>query len=244
MRWSTVRFEADRGCRRPRAQPILGSGEFQRREQVWSRRGRREWAPPSPAPHGGGPRTPGRAPRARPSSAGRALVPPGARPAAARGARRAQGVLALPIEGGETTPRTGLRAIRAPGGARSRRPHPIGDGRTMKRIGVLTGGGDVPGLNPCIKSLVYGATARGYEVVGIKRGWAGLLDFDLDADVSQDACAAPLIKNDVRTIDRTGGTFLHTSRTNPGKVRPKDVPAFLAGQGKGESEGTCGLTEL
>jgi 6-phosphofructokinase len=112
----------------------------------------------------------------------------------------------------------------------------------MKRIGVLTGGGDVPGLNPCIKSLVYGATARGYEVIGIKRGWAGLLDYNLDPELPQDACAVALSKNDVRTIDRTGGTFLHTSRTNPGRVRPKDVPEFLAGQGQEESEGPFDFT--
>ncbi len=104
----------------------------------------------------------------------------------------------------------------------------------MTRIGVLTGGGDVPGLNPCIKTLVYGAVDRGYEVVGIRRGWAGLLDYDVDATASQEQCARPLGKNDVRTIDRTGGTFLHTSRTNPGKVRPREVPEFLQSRAEGE----------
>jgi 6-phosphofructokinase len=104
----------------------------------------------------------------------------------------------------------------------------------MTRIGVLTGGGDVPGLNPCIKTLVYGAIDRGYEVVGIRRGWAGLLDYDLDASGPQDQCVQPLGKKDVRTIDRTGGTFLHTSRTNPGKVKPRDVPDFLRGQAQGD----------
>src|SRR5919204_4864038 len=112
----------------------------------------------------------------------------------------------------------------------------------MTRIGVLTGGGDVPGLNACIKTLVYGAVDRGYEVVGLRRGWAGLLDYDLDADVPQPRCAQPLGKNDVRTIDRTGGTFLHTSRTNPAKVKPRDVPAFLAGEGQAESEGPFDFT--
>jgi 6-phosphofructokinase 1 len=112
----------------------------------------------------------------------------------------------------------------------------------MTRIGVLTGGGDVPGLNPCIKTLVYGAVDRGYEVVGLRRGWAGLLDYDLDAPGPQGHCAQPLWKNDVRTIDRTGGTFLHTSRTNPGKVKPRDVPEFLKGQGQGESEGPFDFT--
>ncbi len=112
----------------------------------------------------------------------------------------------------------------------------------MTRIGVLTGGGDVPGLNPCIKTLVYGAVDRGYEVVGLRRGWAGLLDYDLDAGGPQRHCVQPLWKNDVRTIDRTGGTFLHSSRTNPGTVKPRDVPDFLKGQGQGESEGPFDFT--
>jgi 6-phosphofructokinase len=112
----------------------------------------------------------------------------------------------------------------------------------MTRIGVLTGGGDVPGLNPCIKTLVYAAVDRGYEVVGLRRGWAGLLDYDLDAPGPQDHCVQPLTKNHVRTIDRTGGTFLHTSRTNPGKVKPKDVPEFLKAQGQEQSEGPFDFT--
>ena len=84
----------------------------------------------------------------------------------------------------------------------------------MTRIGVLTGGGDVPGLNPCIRTLVYAAADRGYEVLGLRRGWAGLLDYNLDTDEPQDHCVQPLAKRDVRTMDRTGCTFLHTSRTN------------------------------
>jgi ATP-dependent phosphofructokinase / diphosphate-dependent phosphofructokinase len=112
----------------------------------------------------------------------------------------------------------------------------------MTRIGVLTGGGDVPGLNPCIKTIVYGAVDRGYEVLGLRRGWAGLLDYDLDTGGPQPDCVRPLTKNDVRTIDRTGGTFLHSSRTNPGKVKPRDVPEFLEGQGQAESEGPFDFT--
>ena len=113
----------------------------------------------------------------------------------------------------------------------------------MTRIGVLTGGGDVPGLNPCIKTLVYGAIDRGHEVVGIRRGWAGLLDYDLDSTRSQDDNVMPLDKNHVRTIDRTGGTFLHTSRTNPGRVKPNAVPEFLSGRGKGGPEGPLDFTD-
>src|SRR5512147_340570 len=102
----------------------------------------------------------------------------------------------------------------------------------MKRIGVLTGGGDVPGLNPCIKTIVYRAIDEGYEVVGIRKGWGGLLYCNLDDPEAQAAHILPLDKQKVRTIDRTGGTFLHTSRTNPGKVKYKDVPGFLNSQAK------------
>ena len=96
-----------------------------------------------------------------------------------------------------------------------------------KTIGVLTGGGDVPGLNPCIKALVYRAIDEGYEVLGIRRGWGGLLQFNPDEPGSFAHHFLPLDKQVVRTIDRTGGTMLHTSRTNPSKVKPKDIPEFL-----------------
>jgi len=95
------------------------------------------------------------------------------------------------------------------------------------RIGVLTGGGDVPGLNPCIKAVVNRAEDEGQEVVGIRRGWWGLLHFNPDDPSSVAKCTIELDNAHVRTIDRTGGTFLHTSRTNPGKVRPAEIPEFL-----------------
>lgn len=95
------------------------------------------------------------------------------------------------------------------------------------KIGILTGGGDVPGLNPCIKAVVYRAVDEGHEVVGVRRGWGGLLWLNRDDPESIDKNIIKLNKQTVRTIDRTGGTFLHTSRTNPSKVRPKDVPEFL-----------------
>ena len=95
------------------------------------------------------------------------------------------------------------------------------------KIGILTGGGDVPGLNPCIKAAVDRAVDEGHEVVGIRRGWGGLLNLNPADPSTYDDCFVKLDKNKVRTIDRTGGTFLHTSRTNPAKVKPKDVPAFL-----------------
>jgi len=95
------------------------------------------------------------------------------------------------------------------------------------RIGILTGGGDVPGLNPCIKALVYRAIDEGHEVVGFRRGWWGPLNVNPDDPDSHEKCFMPLDKKNTRTIDRTGGTFIHTSRTNPSKVRPIEVPEFL-----------------
>lgn len=96
-----------------------------------------------------------------------------------------------------------------------------------KTIGILTGGGDVPGLNPAIKSVVLGALELGYRVLGIRRGWAGLLQYNLDEPATYDYYIRELTRDDVRTIDRTGGTFLHTSRTNPQKVSKNAVPDFL-----------------
>jgi ATP-dependent phosphofructokinase / diphosphate-dependent phosphofructokinase len=95
------------------------------------------------------------------------------------------------------------------------------------RIGILTGGGDVPGLNPCIKAVVNRAVDAGHDVVGLRRGWGGLLLINRDDPETIDKYTMKLDKNAVRTIDRTGGTMLHSSRTNPGKVKPKDVPEFL-----------------
>ena len=98
------------------------------------------------------------------------------------------------------------------------------------RIGLLTGGGDVPGLNPCIKSVVTSATGSGMEVIGIRRGWAGLLEYNPDDRASASQCVLPLTPADVRTIDRYGGTHLHTSRTNPASVGKAALPGFLRDQ--------------
>jgi 6-phosphofructokinase 1 len=95
------------------------------------------------------------------------------------------------------------------------------------RIGILTGGGDVPGLNACIKAVVNRVAEEGHEVVGIRRGWGGLAYFNPEDPESTGKDLINLDPGVVRTIDRTGGTFLHTSRTNPGKVRPGDIPDFL-----------------
>ncbi len=96
------------------------------------------------------------------------------------------------------------------------------------RLGILTGGGDVPGLNASIKAAVTRVVAEGHEVLGIRRGWGGLLQTDPDDVESVAANSIGLDPGVVRTFDRTGGTFLHTSRTNPAKVGPADEPAFLS----------------
>jgi 6-phosphofructokinase len=95
------------------------------------------------------------------------------------------------------------------------------------RIGILTGGGDVPGLNACIKAATNRAVADGHEMVGIRRGWAGLLELDPADPATVRTHTLALDPDAVRTIDRTGGTVLHTSRTNPAKVRVSDEPDFL-----------------
>jgi 6-phosphofructokinase len=95
------------------------------------------------------------------------------------------------------------------------------------KVAVLTGGGDVPGLNACIKAATLRAVDDGHEVVGIRRGWAGLLETDPDDPSTIGSNTTPLDPVAVRTIDRTGGTVLHTSRTNPAKVRPAEEPEFL-----------------
>jgi len=102
------------------------------------------------------------------------------------------------------------------------------------RIGILTGGGDVPGLNPCIKAVVNRVSEAGHSVVGIRRGWGGLLYANPDDETTWNDHMIELTPTTVRTVDRTGGTFLHTSRTNPGKVKPDQVPDFLADRAVGE----------
>src|SRR5579871_6361414 len=99
---------------------------------------------------------------------------------------------------------------------------------SAKRVGILTGGGDVPGLNSVIKSVVYRSAQIGCEVIGIRRGWEGLTHVDLKDPASKARYVLPLNREKTRTIDRTGGTFLHTSRTNPTKM--KKVPPVLQGQ--------------
>lgn len=99
---------------------------------------------------------------------------------------------------------------------------------SKRRIGILTGGGDVPGLNMVIKSVVHRGAEDNYEVVGIRRGWEGLSHVNLDDPQSVARYTMPLTTENTRTVERTGGTFLHTSRTNPSKV--KSLPDFLTGK--------------
>jgi 6-phosphofructokinase 1 len=106
----------------------------------------------------------------------------------------------------------------------------------VKRIGILTGGGDVPGLNSVIKSVVYGGSDLGFEVTGIRKGWEGLTHLNLDDPESEATYVLPLNRVNTRTIDRTGGTFLHSSRTNPAKMAK--VPSFLNADDYPKSEFT------
>lgn len=97
----------------------------------------------------------------------------------------------------------------------------------QKTVAILTGGGDVPGLNPALKTLVGRATEDGYRIIGIRRGWSGLLECNPADPESLKRNTVLLDRQAVRTVDRTGGTFLHTSRTNPAKVGFSEIPEFL-----------------
>jgi 6-phosphofructokinase len=96
-----------------------------------------------------------------------------------------------------------------------------------KRIGILTAGGDAPGLNVCLKAVVYNAIDQGYEVIGIRKGWEGLLNYNPDNPETHAANAMIMTKSRIRDIDRTAGSFLHSSRLDPEKVRPEALPSFL-----------------
>mgnify|MGYP005831669941 CR=1 FL=1 len=94
-------------------------------------------------------------------------------------------------------------------------------------IAILTGGGDVPGLNPAIRAITIRALREGYEVIGIRRGWAGLIEIVPDKDADNHDRYQVLTEEIVNKAGRTGGTFLHTSRTRPSHVGRKDVPDHL-----------------
>ncbi|MFL5779415.1 MAG: 6-phosphofructokinase [Chloroflexota bacterium] len=112
-----------------------------------------------------------------------------------------------------------------------------------KRIGILTGGGDVPGLNSVIKSVVYRATEAGYQVTGVRRGWEGLTHVRPGPQGDPDYIRS-LDRTNTRTIDRTGGTILHTSRTNPRKMPAAALPGWLAPDQRSALETDDGLFDL
>jgi 6-phosphofructokinase len=114
-----------------------------------------------------------------------------------------------------------------------------------KRIGILTGGGDVPGLNAAIKAFVWRLSDANHEIVGLRRGWASLLNIIPDPHVDNSAWVQPLTRANTRTIDRTGGTVLHTSRINPAICKPEAVPAHVQGsRGKPDERGRYDLTAI
>lgn len=94
-------------------------------------------------------------------------------------------------------------------------------------IAILTGGGDVPGLNPAIRAVTIRALREGYRVIGIRRGWAGLVDIVRDQGADNTNNYQELTEEIVNRAGRTGGTFLHTSRTNPSNVKKSAVPEAL-----------------
>jgi ATP-dependent phosphofructokinase / diphosphate-dependent phosphofructokinase len=102
-----------------------------------------------------------------------------------------------------------------------------GSGNKRGVIGILTGGGDVPGLNPAIRAVTIRALREGFEVIGLRRGWASLIDMVREKDYDNTDNYQHLTEEGVNRAGRTGGTFLHTSRTNPSRVRRDDVPLHL-----------------
>lgn len=117
---------------------------------------------------------------------------------------------------------------------------------TKGTIGILTGGGDVPGLNSVIKSVVYRASEMGRQVIGIRKGWQGLTHMNPARDLDPDYLLL-LARENTRTIDRSGGTILHTSRTNPLRVKRSQAPSHLTEADLGKQDAaqdTCDLTPV
>jgi len=103
-----------------------------------------------------------------------------------------------------------------------------------KTIGILTGGGDVPGLNPAIRAVTIRAIREGYRVLGIRRGWAGLVDLIPDHEADNSNNVTELTEHVVNRAARTGGTFLHSSRTRPSHLPSANLPAHLHDRYTGE----------
>jgi ATP-dependent phosphofructokinase / diphosphate-dependent phosphofructokinase len=114
----------------------------------------------------------------------------------------------------------------------------------VKRVGILTGGGDVPGLNAAIQQFVWRMEEEGYEVLGLRRGWAALLNVKPYHDADNSSWLVPLTRASTRTIDRSGGTILHSSRINPSLTKPDGVPEHLRGsEHKRLPDGRLDLTD-
>jgi ATP-dependent phosphofructokinase / diphosphate-dependent phosphofructokinase len=114
----------------------------------------------------------------------------------------------------------------------------------LKRVGILTGGGDVPGLNAAIQQFVWRMEEEGYEVLGLRRGWAALLNVKPYHDADNSSWLVPLTRASTRTIDRSGGTVLHSSRINPALTKPDGVPEHLRdGEHKTLPDGRIDLTD-
>ncbi len=112
-----------------------------------------------------------------------------------------------------------------------------------KRVGILAGGGDVPGVNSAIKSIVSRLDQHGHEAVGLRRGWAALINVtDDDDDRARRRWVASLTLQNTRNIDRAGGTVLHTSRVNPSIMKPGRIPAHLGSESTVGAKGTIDLT--
>jgi ATP-dependent phosphofructokinase / diphosphate-dependent phosphofructokinase len=113
----------------------------------------------------------------------------------------------------------------------------------MKRIGILTGGGDVPGLNAAVKAFVWRMLEEPCEIIGLRRGWASLLNIIPDEEADNSAWILPLSRVLTRAIDRTGGTILHTSRINPSITKDEHIPTHLVAQrGEPDDRGRYDLT--
>lgn len=109
-------------------------------------------------------------------------------------------------------------------------------------IGILTGGGDVPGLNPAIRGVTRRALSQGYQVIGLRRGWAGIIEMVREKDYDNSDNFQILTKQIVEKAGRTGGTFLHSSRTNPSRVgKLADAAGIGAGRMKKRATGAAGF---
>jgi 6-phosphofructokinase 1 len=115
---------------------------------------------------------------------------------------------------------------------------------TTKRVGILTGGGDVPGLNMCLKSLVYRLIDLGYEPIGVRKGWDGLIQYHPSDPTTYSDHFIELTKNMVRPIDRTPGSFLHSSRVDPRCVPARQVPDFLRQKNQETQDLTAHLKQV